>query len=782
MKKFLLICGSLAAFLLLAGALGLFAVYQWAAHDLPDFKVLSDYKPPLVTTVYDRSGGVLGYFYREMRFLVKLDQIPPHVGRAFLAAEDAGFYHHEGVDLPAIFRAALANLRAGHIKQGGSTITQQVIKRMLLTSEKSIERKLKEAILAYRLEKFLSKDEILTIYLNDIYLGDGAYGVEAAARGYFGCHVSDLTLAQAAILAGLPQAPSRYNPYRHMDAAKARQRYVLDRMLELNWITPEEHEKALSEPIVLKSMVDPSWGQGAWYLEEVRRWAVERYGEEAVLAGGLHIRTACDMTHQIAAESSLRKGLIDSAKRRGWTGPVKKLKPEEFESFLAEEAVSPDILAPGEWLKVLVTKVTPAGAEVRFGEYKGVIDVASVHWARAPDPRKATEQVASVKDATLVLARGDVVYASVIAVPQAGAKGVWQLDLEIEPEVEGALVSLETATGDVRALVGGYDFNRSQFNRATQARRQPGSAFKPIVYCAALDAGFTPASVVLDAPIVYTDTARDDLWKPENYEGVFYGPTILRTALAKSRNLCTIRVAQKIGIRAVVERAKALGLDGEFNENLSVALGSVEVSLMNLCRAYSAFARGGSYIEPRLVTEVVDAWGQQLYLAEPAAVEAVSPQTAYVITAMMEEVVRDGTGQRAKELGRPVAGKTGTTNDERDAWFMGFTPQLVSGVYVGFDDHRAMGRNETGSRAASIIWVDYRKQIEAQYPYQDFPKPPGITFARIDGDNGLLAGPSTEVSYFLPFKNGTEPSEISAGQTELGGVKATGEDLFKQVF
>ncbi|MFW5487785.1 MAG: penicillin-binding protein 1A [Desulfovibrio sp.] len=784
MKKFFI--GSIIVFSVLAllGVGGAVGLYMWASKDLPGFKNITDYKPALVTTVYTRDGDVLGYFYRQKRFLVKLADMPDYLPKAFLAAEDAQFYRHDGVDPMAIFRAMLKNMKSGHIKQGGSTITQQVIKRLLLTPEKSYKRKIKEAILAYRLELYLTKAEILTIYLNQIYLGAGAYGVEAASRTYFGKHVQDLTLAESAIIAGLLPAPSRYDPYKHMEAALIRQRYVLGQMVECGWITPEQEKAALDEKIVLKSIADPSWQNGPYYLEEVRRWAVEKYGEDTVYEGGLHIYTPCDLHHQVAAEGALKRGLEESTRRRGWHGPLETLTRDQYDTFLTEEAVSEGSLAPGEWFKVLVTEVNKLGAKVRIGTYKGYISVATMHWCRTPDIKKATDEVPSIKDATLVVKPGDVVWAEVAEEPHSDKDhpDVWQLKLQQRPIVEGAIVSMEPDSGNVVALSGGYSFARSQFNRATQAKRQPGSAFKPIVYSAAFDSGLTPATVMLDAPIVYTDYSTDKVWKPENFENVFYGPTILRTALVKSRNLVTIRVAQKIGLDKIIERGQALGLKAEFRKDLSMALGSAEVTLLNLCQAYSAFARGGTIVEPRLILRVTSAWGDELFNSEPEVKDAISPQTAYIMAGLMKQVVQDGTGWRARVLQRPVAGKTGTSNDERDAWFMGYTPYLLTGVYVGFDDHRAMGKWETGSRAASSIWVDYRKLVEAEYPSQDFPQPSGITMVRIDGKNGLLAGPNTEESYFLPFKTGTEPTEVSTGASSLEGEKTQGEDLFKQIF
>ncbi|SFL45753.1 penicillin-binding protein 1A [Desulfomicrobium norvegicum] len=774
--KIFLVLIVLGVFLAAGAGIGL---YYWAQEDLPGFTKLSDYSPALATTVRARDGRILGYFYREKRFLIPLSMMSPITVKAFLAAEDSGFYQHEGVDLPGIFRAAVKNFIAGGIVQGGSTITQQVIKSMLLTPERSYERKLKEVILAYRLEKYLSKDEILTIYLNQIYLGAKAYGVEAAAREYFGVNASQLSLAQAALLAGLPKAPSRYSPYGNPERARERQLYVLARLRDLGWIDRGEYEAAVNEPLVYGAQEDPSWKVGPYYLEEVRRQLVESYGEDMVYGGGLQVRTAMDMDHQVVADQALKAGLVETAKRHGWQGPVRHIDEGEYEEFLGARK---DIESkPGDWMQVLVTGVEKAGAKVRFGTKSGIVPVASMSWARVPNPKLAPEEAGKVGDARKVLKPGDVVWVSVEEVAQDKP---WKLKLEQEPKVEGALVSIDPRSGEVLALCGGYDFFRSQFNRATQALRQPGSAFKPIVYSAALDNGFTAASIVLDAPIVYQD-GSGEMWKPENFEGIFYGPTLLRTALVKSRNLVTIRVAQQVGIQKIVERGKALGLTGVMEPNLSLALGSGQFTPLNLCQAYTAFPRGGTSIKPRLIESVVSPWGEQLFSAKEEVTEAISPETAYIISHLLQQVVQYGTGARAKVLGRPVAGKTGTTNDEQDAWFMGFSPYLLTGVWVGYDQVRPMGKYETGARAALPIWIDYRSKVEPGYPVQDFQAPPGIVMARVDARTGRLAGPGATEAYMLPFANGTEPLP-SVGLDELdadpGSSNAGGESLLKQIF
>jgi len=767
---------------LLAGVGGAFGLYNWASKDLPGFKNITDYKPALVTTVYAKDNEVLGYFYKEKRFLVTLDQMSPWLPKAFLAAEDASFYQHDGVDLTAITRAFIANMKAGRSKQGGSTITQQIIKRLLLTPEKSYKRKLKEAILAFRLENYLTKEEILTIYLNQIFLGAHSYGVEAAARMYFARHAKDLTIAQAALLAGLPQAPSRYNPYKNLELAKQRQRYVLEQMHALKWITTAQYQEALNEEVVLESMPDPSWKTGAYYLEEVRRWLVKEYGEDEVYNGGLAVTTACDIKHQAAAEKALRRGLLNSAKRRGWLGPVENVNPGDVERILAEGPQDTEkIMEKDVPLKAWVSRVSKDKASVRFGKYQGVIPLTAMWWVREPDIKKSHEDVPNPTDARTILKRGDVIWVTVAKAPETPV-GIWELDLEREPLVEGAIVSVKPESGEVLALVGGYSFNKSQFNRATQAKRQPGSAFKPIVYSTAIDNGYTPASIILDAPIVYANDEQGKLWRPENFEGTFEGPTLLRTALVKSKNLVTIRIAQKLGIRKIIKRAKTLGLETDFPADLSVSLGSAVVTLMNLCEAYTAFARGGSYIKPRTVLSVHSAWGEEMFASVPEAVDAISPQTAYIMATLMKQVVQNGTGWRARVLGRPLAGKTGTSNNEQDAWYMGYSPYLMTGVYVGFDELKPMGKWETGSRAASPIWVSYRKKVEEDYPYQDFTQPPGIVMVRVDAKSGKLASPSSQKEFFLPFKVGTEPTEMATQGTSGGDGPASADDLFKQTF
>ena len=733
---------------------------------------LWDYRPALVTTVYARDGSILGYLFRKKRFYRALSSMSPYLAKAFLAAEDKAFYEHDGIDPSAIFRAFSINIEAGDIIQGGSTITQQLVKRIMLTGKKSYSRKIKEAILAYRLERHMTKDQILTLYLNEIFLGAGAYGVEAAARIYFGKTVKRLTLAECALLAGLPKAPSTSNPFRSPQKAKARQRYVLGRMLALDWITSKDHDQAVKEKLEYKSMPDPSWKLGAYYLDEVRRWLIQnlseekmkarglvlpRYGEDAVYESGLHVYTALSPDHQRAAEKALKQGLEESARRRGWSGPIKRIKAAEHEAYLQAQAktfTSGQRFKPGDWTQALVIGVTAGGAEVRMGSFSGFISVRTMGWCRKPNPEVAPESVSRIKDARRVVRKGDVVWAKVIAVT---AKRL-SLALARRPEIQGALISMDPRNGEVLALVGGYDFSSSQFNRATRARRQPGSSFKPIVYSAAIDNGYTAASLILDEPWSIVDPHTSKTWAPKNFSGKFYGPTLLSTALVQSRNVVVARIAKRMGMAKVVKRAKEMGISRPIPPFPAVSLGTAEVTLLDMTRVYSTFARDGTRIEPRLVLSVRDREGQEILHTEPKVTRAVTPQNAYIITHLLRHVVQYGTARRAKVLKRPVAGKTGTTNDTRDAWFIGFTPYLLTTVYVGFDQGKSMGKEETGSRAAGPIWVKYRMAVEKRYPVKDFPIPKNIVFEQVSRDGEYLAPGFSERAISLPFLRGTQPS------------------------
>lgn len=806
MKKILLWLLGLGVFGGLVAGGAVVMLFYWASRDLPNFSRITDYNPPQATTVLARDGSVLGTLYHEKRFVIELKDMSRFLPLAFLAAEDDGFYHHMGVDPTAIARAAINNFRKRRAGEGGSTITQQLIKQLLLSSERSYVRKMKEAVLAYRLEKDFSKDEILTIYLNQIYLGEHAHGVEAAARTFFGKNATDITLAESAVIAGLPKAPSAYNPFRNPQEAKNRQMYVLGRLRDLKWITPEEYAQAAAEPLVYWSMPDGHGGAALWYLEEVRRLLIEffteqnlqalgidtqKYGEDYVYEAGLTVRTAMVPEHQDAAGAALRRGLEELDKRQGWRGPLKALDATEQKAFLAESAFSPLDMGGNARIKALVTAVDAKEARVSLGKgYSGVIPVANMSWARKPNPKVAGIYAPAVKDARLVLAPGDMILVSAAertetvtnekgrktqkTVPFDPAdmnKNVpVPLLLEQEPAVQGALASVEPAGGDVVALVGGYRFGDSHFNRATQARRQPGSSFKPVVYSTALDFGFTPSSTILDAPFAYMNPYTREVWRPSNYENNYKGEMPLHSALALSRNTCTVRVAQQVGIANVIQRAKALGLEPHFPQELSVSLGAVAVSPLNLTQAYAAFANLGQGVRPRIITSITDARGKELYRQDVEHWQALSPQNAYMMSTLLKQVVNAGTGGRARVEGRFIAGKTGTTNEERDAWFVGFSPYLVTGVYVGYDQLQSLGRLEQGGRTAAPIFRYYRTEVEPLYPVQDFTSPDGIVMA-----NGLAYRADMPLQGVSAVDGGMQegaPADTSAG----------GEDLMRQMF
>ncbi|MDR0339262.1 MAG: PBP1A family penicillin-binding protein, partial [Desulfovibrio sp.] len=782
MKKILIYLALAVTSLGIIAAFALFGLYMWASHDLVSITKVSDYRPAQVTTVYARDGDIMGYLFREKRFLVNLDNMPAHLPKAFLAAEDARFFEHEGVDYQAIVRAFLINMKERDIKGGGSTITQQLVKLLLLTRAKTYERKLKEAILAFRLENYLTKEQILYLYLNHIYLGSHSYGVEAAARTYFGKHVDQLTVAESAVLACLPQAPSRNNPYTQPANTRDRQLWVLGRMRSVGFISQAEYDEAVAQPLEYKAMPDPSWTLAAWYLEEVRRQliaffeednvrrlgiAIDMYGEEAVYQGGLHVYTAMDPLHQKAAEHAIRAGLHEADHRRGWRGPVEHLEADAYAAFLRSNDFTPYSLDNTGWAKALVTKVTKEGADVAFTEdFTGHISVKTMGWCRTPNPRVSAAAASKILDATRVLTPGDVIYVaavggvgaaypvSVMADPENAKNPVPAYDpkavkpgepialtLEQVPDLQGAVASIEVDTGDMVAIVGGYAFSpESQFNRATQAKRQPGSSFKPIVYSAAVDQGFSPGTIVCDTPFALPDRYTKRLWTPGNADGKFLGPIPVSRAIAASRNVSTVRVAQQVGMEAVIHRANDLGITGDIPAVLAVSLGSYEATPQTMAEAYSAFANGGKRIKPRIITSISNSWHEPLVTFEADVQQAITPQNAYVMDYLLKGVITGGTGSAARVLGRPMAGKTGTSNDERDAWFIGFTPHLVTSVWVGYDNNIPMGRSEYGGKAALPVFIKYRKAVEPLYPPDDFSPPEGIIWSsgdiREDGSTG----------------------------------------------
>jgi len=742
-------------FFLVAGVGALWVGYVYFSYDLPKLDQLSDYRPKIITRFYSDDGTVIGEFFRERREVVPLQRMPQHLINAFVSAEDSKFFEHPGVDLWAILRAALRNIEAGRIVQGGSTITQQVCKSFLLTPEKSYRRKIREAILAYRIDKRFTKNEILYLYLNQIYLGEGTYGVEAAAQSYFDKSVEDLSLAESAMLAGLPQAPSRYSPRHNPGKARERQLYVLHRLVAEGYINQDQADQAAAERVTIKTHWPNAFDQAPYFVEHVRRLIEKKYGTKTLLEDGLKVYTTVNLGLQEAAQAAVLKGLADLDKREGYRGPVEHLKPGEIDRFVKElkYRTTETDLAPERLLGAVVLRVGPEMAFVHLGRAEGILELKDMRWARRPNP-DVPYYAARVNDVGQALLPGDVILVRIL---EKSDQGRWRVALEQEPFAQGALVCMESASGQVKALVGGQDFNRSQFNRATQAKRQPGSAFKPIIYAAALDKGFTPASIILDSPVVYK-IPGSKAWRPSNYTDKFYGPTTVRTAVEQSRNVVTVKIVDQIGVDYVIDYAKKLGIESTLTPNLSMALGANEVTVLEMVRAYSTFCNTGQKTEPVFITRIEDRNGQLLEEGALQQERVLEPTTAYIVTNLMEGVVQHGTGQRIKALKRPVAGKTGTTNDLKDAWFMGFTPDLITAVWVGHDDHSSMGKGETGARAAAPIWLDFMQTATEGRPVRGFSPPEGVIFARVERKTGLLAGPDSPEAILECFKPGTVPT------------------------
>jgi penicillin-binding protein 1A len=638
---------------------------------------------------------------------------------AFLAAEDADFYRHPGVDPFGIARALIANLSSKRVVQGGSTITQQVVKTLLLTPERRIERKVKELILSLRLENKLSKDDILYLYLNQIYFGAGSYGVQAAARTFFDVDVEDLTIAQAALLAGLPQRPSEYDPQRFPKAARRRQHYVLERMRVEKFITDEEYQEALAEEIDVQPVrrQNATYTAAPWYVDHVRRILEEHFGGTASAQLGLRVHTAVDLSLQEIAEDALQKGLRGVDGRQGFRRGVRRLTAHKIDPFLKHEAAIKSHDAT--FLQAVVSEVRKDRLVVR------------TPWESIEMPAKALELRGGRKLMPSAFRPGDVISIS------KGEDGDSGFVLDQDPQVEGALVSIDPYTGQVKALVGGYSFERSQFNRATQGRRQPGSAIKPLIYAAAFNRGYGPSSVVLDAPISFPGGANGRRWSPKNASGRYNGPTQLRNALVWSLNTVSVRLVSGIGIDYTRDFLGRLPFEHPFPRHLALALGAVEVTPLELTAAYGIFPTLGKRFEPIFITEITDTQGRPIEFenTRPRFERVLPAEKAYQLTMMMENVVKRGTG-KAAAIGRPIAGKTGTTNDYRDAWFVGFTPDLITGIWVGYDSARELGHGDTGGHVAAPIWSSYMKDAMQGRPVVDFPAPGGVTMAALDVADG----------------------------------------------
>ncbi|VAV84752.1 Multimodular transpeptidase-transglycosylase [hydrothermal vent metagenome] len=815
------------------------ASYFIFTRNLPHIEDLDEYRPNLITKVYSRDGSVIGEFYIERRMVVPLRKVPDHLLKAFLAAEDAKFFKHKGIDYLSIVRAFYKNMSAGKIVQGGSTITQQVAKSFFLSPERRVARKVKEAILAYRIEKRLSKEDILYLYLNQIYFGNGAYGIQAAAVTYYGKNVEELDIAESALLAGLPKAPSKYSPYQNPKLARKRQRFVIQRMIEEGYITRSQADDALNRNLILKPKRNKNLWVGPYFTEHVRRYVEKKYGKDLLYKGGLHIFTTLDINMQIAANEAVDYGLRGYERRRGYRGPIFTLTEEKdieiFSKEMDRKLLKNPLKLNGVYRGV-VTSVDPRRKviHVNVGSRKGKIKYRNFAWSKLYNPNpKLDPDGGKIIDPLTIFNPGDVIDVKVRYIPEPpepvehriatiqgdgndSEEGTGEdqkpkeipikdlppiyLRLVQEPLAEAALVAMDPSTGYVKALVGGSSFKKTQFNRVVQAKRQPGSAFKPVTYLTALDGKYTPATIVVDSPIVFEEVVqkkevKPELdengveivdpnatkllaeeeepetwdWTPRNFEKKFHGPTTIRQALAKSRNVVTIKVLRDVGVKKAIETARKLGIESPLASDLSLALGSSAVTLMEMTRAFSTIANLGVRTEPIYITKVLDRYGNVLEENTPVSVEAISPQTAYLMSNLLQGVVENGTGWRARALKRPAAGKTGTTNNLNDAWFMGYVPNLVAGVWFGHDNEKPLGKNETGSKAAAPIWVKFMKKALEDVPPENFPIPDGVEFVRIDKETGLLANSSTKEAVFEVFKVGTTPTKVSPRIDAPGG-------------
>lgn len=835
--------------LVLSANIALFALgfHSTFVRGLPDFRAPEDYEPFLTSVVYDRQGRPIGEYFEERRRLVPYNEIPEHVVYAFVAGEDGTFFQHSGLDYISILRAAWVNFRAGKKVQGGSTITQQVAKS-LVGSEKRYSRKIKEMLVARRMEENLSKEDILYLYLNQIYLGSGSYGISEATRRYFGKELSEITVSEAAVIAGLPKAPSNYSPIRNPKRAEERRVYVLREMLQGKFIDQATYQAAMIEPTVLARPPEyQDYDPSRYFTEEVRRYLVERIGEKALNQGGLTIETTMDLDLQRKAVNAIKNGLETLDHRQGYRGPQRTVSIEELEITLLELGVENELmpeeqateqvaeagevadetagetgeaseeeivlvieLPMGEPLTGVVLEIDAAAqrALVGFGhQLTYPLELETVSWARNPDPNRRSVPVRSISNIVKV---GDVTQfillppsATQIKKAKEGEEVLARLDLFQLPIAQGALLSMEISTGHVLAMVGGYDYYANQFNRATQARRQPGSALKPLIYASAFQQGYTPVTIINDTAVVYKN--RDgSIWKPKNYTPYFHGPIPMRESLVRSYNTATIRLFRELGIGRVVDYLRLLGIQSHLDKDLSLALGSSSFTLLEMTRAYAVFPAGGKRVIPRFIQRVTDRHGKVLFenlelgnleaslamaegggevLEEPgsdlepevAAKKVLPPSQlipsteAYLATDLVRAIVTDpkGTGRRARQLGRNVGGKTGTTNQQADAWFVGFSPDIATGVWVGHDISRVLGKGETGARAALPIWIDFMGEALGSYPKRDFTVPPGISFIRVDRKTGLLASDDSQDSYFQAFIEGTEPTESAVTKPPL---------------
>ena len=777
------------ALMLLAGSAGAGYIIWKFSKDLPDYASLAKYEPPVMTRIHASNGSLVREYAHQKRIYVPINTIPKRVIQAFLSAEDKNFFEHGGIDFQGVAKAVLQHVAFNKPLRGASTITQQVAKNFLLTNERSFERKIKEAILSLRIEKAFSKEKILELYLNEIYLGYlQSYGVAAAALNYFGKELEELSVAEVAYLAALPKAPNNYHPFKKRKAAVIRRNWVIGQMRDNGFITPNEAEEAINSPLaVTPRPFGARLFAAEFFAEEVRRQLVDMYGDDKVLGGGLSVRTTLNPAMQRMARRALVKGLVAYDRRKGWRGPVEQIDISNDWGIELAKLEFPNDIQPWQMAVVLAADAQQAriglrpkrlaNGQLSADRDTGIITRAEVKWTR-PKGGRVDRRVAP----------GDVVYVepavtkdkkdkngNVIAAPT----NQWRL-MQI-PQVEGGIVAMDPHTGRVHAMVGGFSFARSTFNRATQAKRQPGSSFKPFVYAAALDNGYKPTSVVLDAPIAIDQGNGQGIWKPENYGKKFYGPSTLRLGIERSRNLMTVRLTQDMGMPLIVEYARRFGIYDNLLPVLSMALGAGETTLLRMVNAYAMLANGGKKVEASVIDRIQDRFGRTIWrhdkrecvgciadewrgqdepVIEDNRTQIIDPHTAYQMTSIMEGVVQRGTATRVKTVGKPIAGKTGTTNEEKDAWFVGYSPDMVVGVYIGFDNPKPMGKGETGGALASPIFSDFMKQALADQPAIPFRIPPGIKLVRVNRKTGLRSSSGDRESILEAFKPDNEPDDV----------------------
>jgi penicillin-binding protein 1A len=756
----------------------LYAFYTFG-RGLPDYTQLADYEPPVMTRVQAGDGRLLVEYATQQRVFVPISAMPKMLVKAFLSAEDKNFYYHPGIDPVGIMRAVLINVKnfaQGRRLVGASTVTQQVAKNFLLTSDVTLKRKIKEAILAFRIERTLSKKRILELYLNEIYLGFGSYGVATAALNYFNKSLDNLTISEAAFLAALPKAPNNYNPLKNSSGARARRDWVIGRMLEDEAITFEEARQARAKPLYVRSRDNTEYVQAKYFAEEVRQELVKRYGEKKLYKGGLSVRTTLNPDYQRIAYRALRDGLEAYDRRHGWRGPLAQV--ELNQDWLSQLVSINPPTAIGDWHISVVREILKEKTKIGLDDGSlGVIPFKELKWARKW--LKGENLGPSVKKPGDVLSVGDIILVDkVTGAKEDNATKEVNYSLQQIPEIEGALLAIDPHTGRVLAMVGGYDYEKSQFNRSLHARRQPGSAFKPFVYLVALDKGFTPSSLILDAPFVIDQGPDLPKWRPANYTKKFYGPSTMRLGIEKSRNLMTVRLAQTIGIESIAQYAQKFGIVDQLPRQLSMSLGAGETTLLRLTAAYAMLVNGGKRIKPTLIDRIQDRHGQTVFKHDnrscpkcqssfwtnqpvPKFVETreilTNPGSAFQMVSMLEGVIERGTGRGIREIGKPLAGKTGTTNGSLDTWFLGFSPDLAVGVFAGFDTPRSLGKREQGASVAAPIFRAFMADALSDKPAIPFRIPPNIRLVRVNSTSGQPARPGDRRVILEAFKSGTVP-------------------------